>query len=692
MHADTRGSRRPLGSIAWCVLSLALAHCGPGAASTDAAVDLDATVDGAVTEAAVDVYTGPVTARFALPRTGSHSDFTLPWPNDLALDANGAIDLSWLPNPRNNELVRSYVSLLAGKIKGFSPVAAHYFRFSHPVDPATLPTPADSRMSSGSVQLIDIDPMSPERGQRTPIQVYFRTNETRYWPANTLAVAPLWGFPLRPRTRYAIVVTDRVRGFGGTGVGRDADLTALVGAGGDDAVSRARAVYGPALDELARAGVDRARIASLSVFTTQDPVGQLFRAIQSIEATSPPRLLDDVRRTAMANEFSTFRGHYGPSPIFQQGTLPYNEAGSGGFVIDAMGNPQPQGMQNISFALTVPAGDMPRSGWPVVIYAHGTGGSASSFISDGTAASLAAQGVAVLGFDQIFNGERTVGAATGGTPEVQFFNFLNPIAGRTNNQQAAIDLAQAARLVRSLVLPASTPVQVAMGMPAQTIGTEIRFDPERFGFFGHSQGSLSGPLWLAAEGGATIAMFSGAGSTFNLAVTKKVEPVDIPTAVAVLLQIPSSNPEELVPLHPILTMLQTAIDVSDPVNYARYLVRDRREGVNPRNIYLTQGFVDHYAPPETAAAFALAMGLPLIDPVLHTVDGYDLSGVAGVSLPLTSNGPGGTTMGWQQFDARRNRDGHFVVFDNTDARTRVANFFGSWARSPERVAQLLPSR
>jgi len=278
----------------------------------------------------------------------------------------------------------------------------------------------------------------------------------------------------------------------------------------------------------------------------------------------------------------------------------------------------------------------------------------------------------------------------GGSPEVQFFNFLNPIAGRTNNRQAAIDLAQAARLVRGLVLPATTPVAVPMGMPAMTIGREVRFNANRVGFFGHSQGSLSGPLWMAAEQGGSIAMLSGAGSSFNLAVTQKREPVDIPTTLAVLLGISTSNPEEIVPLHPMLTMLQTAIDVSDPVNYGRYLAREPRAGIRPRNVFLTQGFVDSYSPPATAAALALAIGLPLINPVLHTVDQYDLSGVPAATLPVVGNATGGVaTLGWQQFDAPRGRDGHFVVFSVPEATARTARFFGSWARSPQNVAELL---
>ena len=82
----------------------------------------------------------------------------------------------------------------------------------------------------------------------------------------------------------------------------------------------------------------------------------------------------------------------------------------------------------------VAVGPMPAGGWPLVVYAHGTGGDARSFISDGTGRALAMQGLAVFGFDQIFNGDRAVGGAA--LAEEQFFNFANPKAARGNAIQA----------------------------------------------------------------------------------------------------------------------------------------------------------------------------------------------------------------------------------------------------------------
>src|SRR5215475_15360941 len=68
----------------------------------------------------------------------------------------------------------------------------------------------------------------------------------------------------------------------------------------------------------------------------------------------------------------------------------------------------------------------PPTGWPICIYAHGTGGDWESFVDDGTGLRLALQGIATISTDQVLHGPRN----PGGDPETAFFNFGNPYAGR----------------------------------------------------------------------------------------------------------------------------------------------------------------------------------------------------------------------------------------------------------------------
>ena len=89
-----------------------------------------------------------------------------------------------------------------------STAAAACLRFDGPLDPQSLPAdPPASLATDSSVQIIDIDPLSPEHGKRHLAQLHWQADEAVYWPSNTLAVLPMLGRPLRPKTRYAVVVT-----------------------------------------------------------------------------------------------------------------------------------------------------------------------------------------------------------------------------------------------------------------------------------------------------------------------------------------------------------------------------------------------------------------------------------------------------------------------------------------------------
>src|SRR5262249_48062935 len=73
-----------------------------------------------------------------------------------------------------------------------------------------------------------------------------------------------------------------------------------------------------------------------------------------------------------------------PLPIFQSGTPPYLNPQDGGQI--SVTAPAVVRTQNVCMSLTVPKGvTMPVNGWPLVIYAHGTGGSYRSHIKEGIA-------------------------------------------------------------------------------------------------------------------------------------------------------------------------------------------------------------------------------------------------------------------------------------------------------------------
>ena len=113
--------------------------------------------------------------------------------------------------------------------------------------------------------------------------------------------------------------------------------------------------------------------------------------------------------------------------------------------LDPNGHASVARTEQVCLSLTVPKGTKPSAGWPLVVYAHGPGGSHRSHITSGIAASLAAARtslgastpIAVLGIDQVETGTRR-GSSTE-LPANLFYNFANPATPRRNVVQGGVD-------------------------------------------------------------------------------------------------------------------------------------------------------------------------------------------------------------------------------------------------------------
>jgi len=269
-----------------------------------------------------------------------------------------------------------------------------YARFDGALDPASLPDPAGSVAAGASVYLVDVDPDSPAKGTRVPLEVRFRAEPTRTIKANQIVARTYPGFGLADGTTYALVVTSRVRAASGDLAPADAFRDLLADAG-DPA---ARAAYAPLLAYLDEPGDDeRADVITAAVFTTQHATALVPAMRAAIFATPAPTATGVVNKGATAT-FTTFEGAY-MAPNFQTGTVPYRNPPDGRIVVGADGNAVVQRMEPMRFALTVPPGATPAGGWPLAIYAHGTGGDYRSFIDDGTVVALANEGVATISTD-----------------------------------------------------------------------------------------------------------------------------------------------------------------------------------------------------------------------------------------------------------------------------------------------------
>ena len=630
-----------------------------------------------------------------------------PWPSDLRRDADGSIHVAGFYNPMSSTLIDGYVTAMAGLLDGFSPVASAYLRFTGDIDPGTLPADPPSALDpSASVQLLDVDPASPEHGKRRLVQTFWQQPDGVYWLHDTLAVMPALGYPLLPKTRYALVVTKGLRAADGSSLSPSSDLAEVLGLAPVEArVQAAHDLYAPAVADLAADGIAAASIVHLAVFTTDDPTGDLFALADDVHANVPLPTADASMWSAtdQTDDYDVYEGTYGPSPVYQQGTAPYASAG-GSFVFDG-GKPVQQGTFDLRFCLVVPdaaACPAPAAGYPVVLYAAGTGGNYRSIVDENNSFGdlMAQHCLASMGIDPIFEGTRP-GAPAASDPNYEtdvsllFFNLDNPIAARANGPQSAVDVVQQARLFTEthLTVPASV----------SRTGGAIAFDGTKVLFIGHSQGGITGPMFLAADDQALGGLLSGSGAMITVALLEKTDPQpSVASLVRVFLGLDTAGEAaELNLFHPVLNMAQTLIDPADPIHYERYLVANPRSGFAPKSIFQTEGVNadgtgDTYAPPHGIEIASVALGLPRELPGVHTIAeaAWDPA-LADVTIPaggLSGNLAGGLASGvLGQFVPAPDDDGHFVAFDVPAAHAQVGGFCANLAADPHgRVPPLTP--
>lgn len=665
--------RSPLLGAAALFAALALPACTPGTPDATSTFVVPDTLD-ALTEATF---------------------FDHPWPSDLRM-VNGSPRVKGYYNPKAVPIVAQYIEALDGKLDGFSPVAAGYLRFTAPIDPDSLPADPKAALDpSASVQLIDVDPESPERGQRKLVSLFYRKEAGAYWLPSTLAFEPTLGFPLRPKTKYAVVVTDALIGENGVPVKASADLQEVLGlTTATDRTAAARQIFASPITEVVKAGVDRRSIVHFTSFTTADPTSELFAVADDVAKSIPNPKVDPnswqhyITRPA----FDEYTGTYGPSPNYQAGKLPFSAYGDGGGFNFVNGKPQVVDTFSLRFSISIPKIDkcpMPAAGYPIVLYGHGTGGDYQSYSHDGTARILAQRCIASMGIDQIFHGTRP-GAPPPGSPEssveVLFFNFENPVAARTNPRQGAIDEVQRARLFTETAITVPAGVSVS--------GDEIKFDPTKVMYFGHSQGGLSGPMFLAADGTTRGGILSGSSAIFGIALLEKTKPdPSIKSLVStVFLQLNSDEAAELNLFHPAISLAQSIVDVADTAHYARFLATAPRPGFAAKSIYMTEGINpdgvgDSYAPPHGIEAHAISVGLPLQLPGQHAIIETAYGGPQPITVPpegLQGNLGGGSASGiLAQWPISPGSDGHFVIFDDAEAFKQAGDFIVNLAEDPK---------
>ncbi len=583
--------------------------------------------------------------------------FDLPWPNDVRKAADGSIDLTGAPGSWNG-LVSAIFSKGAVATKGFGANAASYFTFSAPLAAWSLPTPQSSTGTGSPLQIVNIDPGSPRYGERVPVSANFKPTGSMLRPFNLLTVLPYPGFVLEEDTTYAVVLFTGLRDSSGGQIQRAPLVDRLASPWtADTGFTQERfdalAAQRSAVMSYVAAETSWAtnQVAAFTVYTTQQVTPEMDAVAAAVEALPAPGVTSANVMTAC-----------GPSPVariqgkvalprWQQGASPYISAG-GEIAVGPGGQALLGGWEEADYEIVFPCTTAPAAGWPVIVEGDGTGAwftSASSFVNRYFPPPYQLR-YAVISVSPYMTGARRDPAiddladelARLGIPispddleSMAYFNFLNPVAGRNNQRQGAADHMWLKRVARGFSLP---------GGPAGA-PSDLTTDDSLVTFYGHSQGSVSGPLLLAEDPEFAGAFLSAPGAGLYHALVHRG---DVRPLIDAVLLAPSGELDEF---HPVVQIMQTLAEAGDAANYAG--------AIQTPHVVMTEGVDDGCSVRETAEHGAAAAGFPVADPPLLAVFAIQtLQGRAPVALPAAGNDAGRTRV-LLQLDA-----GHFGVQAN----------------------------
>jgi hypothetical protein len=635
---------------------------------------------------------GPITALWSLPRDTDAADlkqdfFRLPFPND-AHRVNGRLDFSRFPKDPTPlfgfDLLGRYLERLATEPFGNFPAIT--FRFDGPIDFATI------SLAGNDPQLRFVDLSDgPTFGTGRGLQYVFSSSRNRYICPDWFALKPYTGDSL-PAGTYAVIMKRGLKDGMGADVQPSADFTAVLATSmpSDPKLAEAWRSYERLRRYLTAKNLSAADILTASVFTVEDPT-RLVRSLAASVAASAPPVADrwvkcgeglspctsdgGVDRICSASsDFDEWHTLI-ELPIFQQGTTPYLTPLEGGDIVPAGdgGTRMPVRREKVCASLTTPKGPAPSKGWPLVLYAHGTGGNYRSHALDTSAAGLTRVALAdagtvefaVLGFDQVGHGTRR-GTRQDVHPNDIVFNFANPASARGTMAQGAADLFGLTRLVKALSNDG--------GVPA--------LDSSKLGFWGHSQGASEGGLFLAFDRELEVAVLTGASGSLADSMTTKKSPVNVADGLALALGEP---PGPVSPFHPVVALLASWTDPVDPLHFARFAAVTPADGTAPahaRNFFQAWGKGDLFTTSQVQRAYGSATNAALVGPKVDDFDAPAQSVIGGnVTMPRK------VTSVIRQYEPPFTQatpvapkvyeyDGHFIGFLNPAARQDVMRFLG----------------
>lgn len=600
--------------------------------------------------------------------------------------------ISQFPNPENNNIV-ARLKAVTGSYEGFARTAPIYIPLPDDLVPTSGRYNAGENSYSGIVttaessnlQLLLVDTQGARKAAPRLHWRYYRS-ASRFHPAGLLSVLPMPGLNLPANARVLVLLK---RGFFAPSAKAPKRLSKLL----DMAQTGTAADPTPDIDEqffvetahlAAGYGVVLDDLLAATAFMTGQPTVAVHNLYDKLSATMP-QVEGVVQKTRSYPEYCLFEGALS-MPQRQKGNPPYHHGG-GERVAD---NAPPTRYDRVPFSFAVPATAPSGTQLPLMIFIHGTAGLSTQLADrgkkqtshghapkgSGPAFWLAQQRIAVAGAALPINPERVPAALGWG-----FYDFTNPVAIRDNFIQGALETGW----FTNWLLRYRNPDLHCGGYQAPA--DKPLFRSTNLTAFGQSLGSIELALYAALDTRLSGIVPSGAGGHLSTMVARSST---LPGALLINLLIGADPEETIDELHPLMGLVQWAIEPSDPVLYAEQWAVAPAAGHNALHVYMPTGFHDGFFAPESQGAVAVAAHLSWVNQGVEPRLPFVMSAIhtPTVSLPLSPNldTPDGKRIAalssWLEDGIL---DGHHVSFQRADTRTQYVCFVKSVANGQPQV-------
>ncbi|HHP7245051.1 MAG TPA: hypothetical protein ACFE0H_10245 [Elainellaceae cyanobacterium] len=587
--------------------------------------------------------------------------YNLPYPSDFRLDADGHPDLSGFPVFTKTFGFFKRLKTISSDRPAFPTTAAGYFRFNQPL--ASLdPTELIAADPQASILLVDIGRTSPERGRLFPVVATNPTPDPFYVPKYLLAVSPYPGIVLKPNRQYAYVIRRSLKSENGQPLQAPKAFEelrqGLIPSGELKRKFKAYLLYKPLWETLDQLEINRNSVVAATVFTTGDVVAEMAQlSNQVLEHYDPSIKLIrfEPEKIVTGLDHCKFLAEV-TLPQFQRGIPPFLffEKKEGLFEFDNNGRLQEQRKQTIPVVITLPKKPMPKGGYPLMVYYHGSGGLSTQVVDRGPvpevngkripgrgpADVIARRGFASVGSALPLNPERIPVVVSDFFGNRPYLNPTNPSAYRDTFRQGVIEqrlLLKALEHVR--ILPEQLGSCSGPSLPATE--KEFWLNTSEVTVLGQSQGAQYAAMMGAVEPRIKAVVPTGSGGFWALlfSALANSDDSDFQKIADVLSQVLKKS-DPLDQLYPALRLLQSSWEAAEPMVYMPRISKRPLPGHSPRAIYQPVGKGDRAFPEEVFDAVALATGVQQAGPVLwpEMQDSLALEGLDGiVSYPVSKN-------------------------------------------------------